>query len=239
MSGGKFNFLTGGSGAAFTLMKNQSSTAEIDRWIKSFLLDNLHQIEENGLFNGKTGIMALLYEQGYKDIVLNELKMLKGTIKKTDISLRSGLSGIGLFVISLYFETENIEYLNLAKELEKFIEINRLKEEPLKVTDWMAVDIGVIDGLSVVSLFYSALFSEDLKSIKIDDVSGILQTLDNRNRLLPYLSGGSIGVAISIWFFNHVSGQDLYRQEMDAILKTSNYIVQLVGVCLMVQEVFC
>ncbi|WP_432703317.1 class III lanthionine synthetase LanKC [Lysinibacillus sphaericus] len=237
MSGGKFNFLTGGSGAAFTLMKNQSSTAEIDRWIKSFLLDNLHQIEDNGLFTGKTGILALLYEQGYKDIVLNELKMLKDTIKKTDISLRSGLSGIGLFVISLYFETENIDYLNLAKELEKFIEINRLKEEPLKVTDWMAVDIGVIDGLSGVSLFYSALFSatqnrkylekaeslliEDLKSTKIDDVSGILQTLDNRNRLLPYLSGGSIGVAISIWFFNHVSGQDLYRQEMDAILKTS------------------
>jgi len=237
MRGGKFNFLSGGSGAAFTLMKNQSSTAEIDKWIKCFLLDNLHEIEDNGLFTGKTGILAMLYEQGYKETVYNEIKIIKDTIKKTDISLRSGLSGIGLFLISLYIETENTEYFDLVKELEKSINLHRLTDEPLKVTDWMAVDKGVIDGVSGVSLFYSALYSvtqnrkylekaesllvEDLKSTKKDHVSGILQTLDNRNRLLPYLSGGSIGIAISIWFFNHVSGQDLYRQEMDAILKTS------------------
>ncbi|MFJ5764370.1 class III lanthionine synthetase LanKC [Lysinibacillus sp. NPDC093210] len=237
MNGGKFNFLTGGSGAAFTLMKNRTNTTEIDKWIKNFLLDNLHQIEDNGLFTGKTGILALLYEQGYKDIVLNELKMLKDTIKKTDISLRSGLSGIGLFVISLYLETGNSEHLDLVEELENLIELNRLKDKPLKVTDWMGVDKGIIDGLSGVSLFYSALYSvthnkkylekaellliEDLKSAKKDDVFGMLQILDSKNRLLPYLSGGSIGVAISIWFFNHVSGQNLYRQEMDAILKTS------------------
>ncbi|UED81663.1 class III lanthionine synthetase LanKC [Lysinibacillus sp. CD3-6] len=237
MSGGKFNFLTGGSGAAFTLMKNRSSMEEIDNWIKTFLLDNLHQIEDNGLFTGKTGILALLYEQGYQDIVLSELKMLKDTINKTDISLRSGLSGIGIFLISLYLETENTEYLDFSKGLEKSIEINRLQNESLKVTDWMAVDKGIIDGLSGVSLFYSALYSathnkkylekaelllkEDLKSAKKDDVFGMLQILDSENRLLPYLSGGSIGVAISIWFFNHVSGQNLYRQEMDAILKTS------------------
>ncbi|WP_080497391.1 lanthionine synthetase C family protein [Bacillus cereus] len=101
----------------------------------------------------------------------------------------------------------------------------------------MAVDIGLIDGLSGVSLFYSALYSathnkkylekaeallkKDLESTKKDDVTGVLQIVDNKNRLLPYLSGGSIGVAISIWFLNHVSGQDLYREEMDAILKLS------------------
>lgn len=236
MTGGKFNFLSGGSGAAFTLMKNQSCTAEIEGWIESFLLDNLHKIEDNGLFTGKTGILAMLYEHGYKELVLNELKKLKDTINKNDISLRSGLSGIGLFLISLYLETKNTEYLDFSKELEGVIELNRLIDAPLKVTDWMAVDKGVIDGLSGVSLFYSALYSatrnkkylekaasllmEDLKSTRTDDY-GILQTLDNKNRLLPYLSGGSIGVAISIWFFNHVSGQNLYRQEMDAILKTS------------------
>src|SRR5699024_3155712 len=49
----------------------------------------------------------------------------------------------------------------------------------------------------------------------------VLQTLDNKSRLLPYLSGGSIGIAISIWFLNHVSGQDLYREDMDVILKLS------------------
>lgn len=237
MNGGKFNFLTGGSGAAFALTKNKSSTSKVDKWIQNFLLDNLHRIEDNGLFTGKTGILALLYDKGYKEVVLNELKILKDNINETDISLRSGLSGIGLFVISLYLETKNTEFLHLSEELERIIDFNIVKDEPLRVNDWMAVDIGLIDGLSGVSLFYSALYSatnnknylekaevllkKDLESTKKDDVTGVLQTLDNRNRLLPYLSGGSIGVATSIWFLNHVSGQDLYREEIDAILKLS------------------
>lgn len=237
MSGGKFNFLTGGSGAAFTLTKNNSKTAEVDKWIQSFLLAHLARIEDNGLLTGKTGILALLYEKGYKEIVLHELSDLKNNINETNISLRSGLSGIGLFIISLYLETGNSDYLQFATELEELIELNRVKGDPLKVNDWMAVDIGVIDGLSGVSLFYSALYSatnhkkyleksellikEDLEKTKKDDRTGALQALDHRNRLLPYLSGGSIGIAISIWFLNHVSGQDLYREEMDAILKLS------------------
>ncbi|MEK4500544.1 class III lanthionine synthetase LanKC [Bacillus sp. FSL R12-0069] len=237
MNGGKFNFLTGGSGAAFALTKNSSSSTEIDKWIQSVLLNNLSLIKETGLFTGKTGILALLYDRGYKEVVINELNNLKDNSNKSDISLRSGLSGIGIFIISLYLETKNTEFLNLAEELGSLIEINRVKNEPLRVNDWMAVDIGLIDGLSGVSLFYSALYSathnkkylekaeallkKDLESTKKDDVTGVLQIVDNKNRLLPYLSGGSIGVAISIWFLNHVSGQDLYREEMDAILKLS------------------
>ncbi|BFH68402.1 hypothetical protein J27TS7_48690 [Paenibacillus dendritiformis] len=245
MSGAKFNFLTGGSGAAFTLTKKQSKTVEVDQWIQSFLLDNLDRIEDNGLLTGKTGILALLYEKGYKEVVFNEMKVLKDNINETNISLRSGLSGIGLFVISLYLETENKEYLQFAKEIEELIECNRVKGEPLRVSDWMAVNIGAIDGLSGVALFYSALYSatnnkkylkkaelllkEDLESTKKDDASGVLQTLDKRNRLLPYLSGGSIGIAISIWFLNHVSGQDLYKEEMDAILKLSKICCTISG----------
>lgn len=245
MSAGKFNFLTGGSGAAFTLTKNNTSTSEVNEWIQNYLLDNLPRIEDNGLFTGKTGVLALLYDKGYKEIVINELKMLRENMNETNISLRSGLSGIGLFVISLYLETENNEYLQFAKELETLIEIHSDKDELLVVNDWMAVGIGAIDGLSGVSLFYSALYSvtnnkqyqekakqlikKDLDQSKIDDVTGSLQTLDNRNRLLPYLSGGSIGVAISIWFLNHVSGQDFYREEMDAILKLSKICSTISG----------
>ena len=237
MNGGKFNFLTGGSGAAFTLTKNQFRTVEVDKWIQSYLIDNLARIEDKGLLTGKTGILALLYDKGYKEVVTNELRDIIENIDENNISLRSGLSGIGLFVISLYLETENIEYLHLAESLAKLIEFNRIKGAPLKIKDWMAVDIGVIDGLSGVALFYSALYSatndkkylekaelllkEDLGKTKKDNATGVLQTLDNKSRLLPYLSGGSIGIAISIWFLNHVSGQDLYREDMDAILKLS------------------
>ncbi|WLR42604.1 class III lanthionine synthetase LanKC [Bacillus carboniphilus] len=237
MESGKFNFLSGGTGAAFTLTKNKSSTYEVDNWISNYLLNNLHTIQENGLFTGKAGIFALLYDKGYEEIVFNELKYLKDTTNKTDISLRSGLSGIGLFVISLYLETKNTEYLKLAMEIEEWIEKNRVQGKPLKTNDWMAVDIGAIDGLSGVSLFYSALYSstnnkkylekatfflkEDLKSTKKDELIGVLQTIDNRNQLLPYLSGGTVGVAIAIWFLNHVSGQNLFIDEMDSIIKVS------------------
>lgn len=159
MKGGDFNFLTGGSGAAFTLHKKNSSHLEVDNWIQSFLLDSISRIEDNGLFTGKTGILALLYDKGYKEIFFNELKSLKDNINETNITLRSGLSGIGLFVISLYLETENREYLGFAEEIEQSIRFNKGKDGSLRVNDWMAVDIGLIDGLSGVALFYSALYS--------------------------------------------------------------------------------
>lgn len=245
MIDGKYNFLTGGSGAAFTLHKNNISTIEIDNWIENYLLENVSQIEDNGLFTGKTGTWALLYDKGCKETVLYELKLLRDNIHQSNISLRSGLSGIGLFVISLYLETGNSEHLQFAKEIEELIEINRVKAGSLKFNDWMAVEIGAIDGLSGVSLFYSALYSvtydqkylnqaesliqEDLEKTQRDNATGVLQTLDKRNRLLPYLSGGSIGIALSIWYLNHVSGQDLYREEMDAILQLSKTISTISG----------
>ncbi len=159
MKGGILIFLTGGSGAAFTLHKKNSSHLEVDNWIQSFLLDSISRIEDNGLFTGKTGILALLYDKGYKEIFFNELKSLKDNINETNITLRSGLSGIGLFVISLYLETENREYLGFAEEIEQSIRFNKGKDGSLRVNDWMAVDIGLIDGLSGVALFYSALYS--------------------------------------------------------------------------------
>ncbi|TDL47405.1 hypothetical protein E2R60_29945 [Paenibacillus dendritiformis] len=69
----------------------------------------------------------MLYEKGYKEVVSNEVRVIKDNINETNIFLRSGLSGIGLFVISLYLETENKEYLQFAKEIEELIESNRVK----------------------------------------------------------------------------------------------------------------
>ncbi|KLU56074.1 hypothetical protein EL84_29380 [Paenibacillus sp. VT-400] len=245
MSGGEFNFLTGGSGAAFTLTKNNTSIVEVNKWIEGFLLDHLSQIEGNGLFTGKTGILALLYDTGHEEVVLNELKNMRGNMNETNISLRSGLSGIGLFVISLYLETGNYEYLKFAKEVEELVEMNRDNDGRLSTNDWMAVGIGAIDGLSGVSLFYSAMFAatndnlylekakqliqEDLEQTTFDESTRSLQTLDDRNRLLPYLSGGSIGIGISIWFLNHVSGQDFYKEEMNAITKLSRICSTISG----------
>src|SRR5699024_12131580 len=97
---------------------------------------------------------------GSKEVVINEMRYIIDNVDENRIALRWGLSGIVLFLISLDLETENIECLHLAESLAKLIEFNRIKGAPLKIKDWMAVDIGVIDGLSGVALFYSALYSE-------------------------------------------------------------------------------
>ncbi|MCM3133511.1 class III lanthionine synthetase LanKC [Paenibacillus polysaccharolyticus] len=246
MNGGRYNFLTGGSGAAYVLTRNKANTADVNQWIQDYLLNHLNKIEENGLITGKTGVLTLLYEMGYQDVVLKELKTIRQRMNDTNnISLRSGLSGIGLFVISLYFETGDYGYLIFAKEVEQLIEMKREKEGILSTNDWMAVEIGAIDGLSGVSLFYSAMYSatsdaayldkakqlihEDLKQTIKDEVTGSMQTLDNRNRQLPYLSGGSIGIGVCIWFLNHVSGEDLFHEEMKAITRLSGICSTISG----------
>lgn len=246
MKGGKYNFLTGGSGAAYVLTKNKANTVAVNQWIQDYLLNHLNKIEGYGLITGKTGVLSLLYETGYQDVVLQELKTIGQRMNETsNISLRSGLSGIGLFVISLYFETGDYAYVNFAKEVEQLIEMNRDNEGRLNTNDWMAVEIGAIDGLSGVSLFYSALYSatsdavymdkakqfihEDLKQTIMDEATGSLQTLDNRNRQLPYLSGGSIGIGVSIWFLNHVSGQNFFNDEMKAVSKLSRICSTISG----------
>lgn len=245
MNGGKYNFLTGGSGAAYVLTKNKVSSVEVNQWIQDFLLKHLNQMDGNGLITGKTGVLALLYETGYQDVVLQELKMMRRNMNETNISLRSGLSGIGLFVVSLFFETEDYEYVKYAKEIEELIEKNLNHEGKLSTNDWMAVEIGVIDGLSGVSLFYSAMYSatrdtsyldkakqlisEDLKKTILDESTGSIQTVDERNRQLPYLSGGSIGIGICIWFLNHVSGQDFFKSEMKAVSKLSRICSTISG----------
>ncbi|KAB7672197.1 class III lanthionine synthetase LanKC [Bacillus sp. B1-b2] len=238
VDGGKFNFLTGGSGAAFTLAKRNMAPLEIEKWIQNHLLETLPLIPENGLLSGKAGILSLLFEHGYDELVFSELKRMRENISDTDISLRSGIAGIGLFIISLYLKTKNIKYLNYAEFLESKIDYSRLEnKESLKIKDWMGVNIGIIDGFSGVSLFYSALYSstkkndyleksknllkKDLESTTNDELAGVLQTLDDRNRALPYLSGGSIGIGIAIWFFNHVSGQECFDQELNAIINLS------------------
>src|SRR5699024_2048908 len=52
----------------------------------------------------------------------------------------------------------------------------------------------------------------------VDKNTNILQTKDDRNRLLPYLSGGSLGIGIAIWYLNQVSNENLYQEELQQII---------------------
>ncbi|PRR88599.1 MULTISPECIES: class III lanthionine synthetase LanKC [unclassified Bacillus (in: firmicutes)] len=230
---GKFNILTGGTGSILALSRSGSLNTQVIEWVSNVLIKNLNHFEEDGLFTGKAGIGVILYELGYKE----EAKKLFRKIEYSslnDMSLRSGLPGIGLSLISLYLEENKSEYLVICEEIANIIE-NKVREEiKLTSTDWTGVPIGLIDGWSGISLFYTALFSitkkrdyylksleyinRDLKRCKVDSSTNTLQTFDDNHRLLPYLSGGSIGIGVAIWYLNYINSSDLFELEMEKII---------------------
>ncbi|RQW22648.1 hypothetical protein EH196_02215 [Bacillus sp. C1-1] len=234
---GKFNILNGGSGAALTLYRSNHCVEKVDKWINTHLLAKLPTVQNIGLFSGLAGIGTLLYERGYTESAQQVIQKINQTDERNDLTLRSGLSGVGLFYISLYLETNKTEYLDYAESIQGRIDSARKKQPSLKTDDWSAVPIGLIDGVSGIALFYAALYSvtsnedylqqaiqfitEDLDKTQKDEESDMLQTLDENNRLLPYLSGGSIGIGIAIWYVNHVSGKQLFKEEFDSILNVS------------------
>ncbi|MED1226237.1 lanthionine synthetase C family protein [Bacillus nakamurai] len=201
--------------------------------------------DDIGLFTGRAGIATTLYELGYIEQAMDLFNNLSYEDMK-DISLRSGLSGIGLSLISLYLEENNDDFLVNSEKIADQIENRIIEDDKLSATDFAAVPIGLIDGWSGISLFYAALYSVtkkekyylkskeyiewDLKHCKVDEETNTLQTYDDRNpRLLPYLSGGSIGVGVAIWYLNYVTNNNLFREELEQIINLNKVRIAYSG----------
>ncbi|MEK3906711.1 class III lanthionine synthetase LanKC [Oceanobacillus sp. FSL W7-1309] len=228
---GKLNIQNGAAGAILALWRTGNLTDDITHWIDNYLIRNSDTLSQNGLYTGKAGIGSLLYEIGYKKEAINILSEIDKNLDASDITLRSGLSGIGLTLVSLYIEEKDEQYLTKIKFISNLIDTFISENNELKSQDWSGIPIGLIDGWSGVSLFYSALYAitkdenylnrafdlinKDLE--KTQESKETLQTLDNTNRLLPYLSGGSIGIGTAIVYLNHVSGKKLFQEELSLI----------------------
>ncbi|PRR97236.1 class III lanthionine synthetase LanKC [Bacillus halotolerans] len=243
---GKLNVLTGGTGAALALYRSGNVNKQVRDWIENVLLKKLHVLNDDiGLFTGRAGIAATLYELGYIEEAMNLFNNLSYEDMK-DISLRSGLSGIGLSLISLYLEEDNDDFLVTSEKIADQIENRIIEDDKLSATDFAAVPIGLIDGWSGISLFYAALYSVtkkekyyvkskeyiewDLKHCKVDEETNTLQTYDDQNpRLLPYLSGGSIGIGVAIWYLNYVGNNNLFREELEQIINLNKVRIAYSG----------
>ncbi|NRR23037.1 class III lanthionine synthetase LanKC [Brevibacillus sp. MS2.2] len=226
---GKYNVQNGGTGAALAFFRSGTVSEYINHWIENELMKNIDSIEQSGLLTGKAGIATTLYEIGYKKEAINIFANMN--LNSSDISLRSGLSGIGLGLVSLYLEEQDERFLEKAIFVASIIDTFMSEKKELKVQDWAGIPIGIMDGWSGVSLFYSALYavtkkeSYYLKSIecidkdleKTKEDKSTLQTIDDSNRLLPYLSGGSVGIGIAIVYLNHVSDKKRYQRELSLI----------------------
>ena len=98
-----------------------------------------------------------------------------------------------------------------------------------------AIPLGLVDGWSGVSLFYSALYKAteekvwlelSLQALEKDisictmDNSGTYQVIDKENtRFIPYLAGGSAGIGLSMIELRHLLKDKRWETELKGIGK--------------------
>ncbi|KZU84946.1 class III lanthionine synthetase LanKC [Lactiplantibacillus plantarum] len=229
--GGLFNVLTGGYGGVLALLRTGAVPSYVIEWVEcNSSVEKLNKIPV-GLFSGIAGIAGVLYSLGYKEKARRLLDKINiANIK--DISLYSGLSGIGL---SFLLFAKNPVYKDKLIRIGKRLEELYFKNIEIKSIDPEFVDGGLIDGWSGAAVYLIALFRETgetrwsklactIMRSEIDKLrsgDGTLLLEDKNKRLMPYIGGGSTGVALAIALLRD-SGTD----EMFNLLKNLGTITQ-------------
>ena len=241
MDCGALNLQNGGFGAVLALLKLDSITLDIKEWVEKQIPNLLEEKYNDGYLTGRSGIACVLYELGYKK---ESSKLIEIVIKNynknsSDLSFRSGLSGIGIALLSLYklsyIEAYLLEAEEISKKLVAFIDN---EDELQRGIDWTSSNFGLLDGFSGISTFFSVMYSinnnkdylyyakkcidKDLKKTNTSE-DGMMQTYDeNTNKIFPYLSNGSIGIGVSIQMLNLISGELYYKEQLSEISKVNN-----------------
>lgn len=235
---GKYNVQTGGFGAILALLRTGELKKEQHAWIRDYMREKMREANGDiGLFTGKTGIASVLYEAGYKEEAKDVFNELIDRYEKDDITLRSGLAGFGIALAYLYLDTREERYLKELYAMDEYISRYIMEEKNIVSKDWSGVPIGLIDGWSGVSLFYTTMYmitkedemlkkaiqmiEKDLSNAMIQEDLKVLQTMDDKSRFLPYLSGGSIGIAVAIWYLNLVGNKNVFEKERNLISNVS------------------
>lgn len=235
---GHLNILSGGAGVLWSLILNQTPIRnDIYEWIDNHLLDAIDQINDDGLFTGKSGIAVVLFELGYKEHALDIFESINIS-KVEQIGLKSGLSGIGLSLLSVYAATSKEKYLkqalNIADKIISKFEESDVEESPS----------GIIEGWSGASVYFTTLYkyTGDSKYISMSKhfiekelehteiVDDTLQIKDSRDRYLPYLSEGSIGIGLAIQYLNgNKNHENDFKESLDYIVNLITTRITLNG----------
>ncbi len=165
-----------------------------------------------GLFSGISGICSVLYDMGFEKEALQLLNSIKVDLKANDLSLYSGLCGIGLNDLSFYTMTNEKGLLFQAKDIADVL-IQKFNTESKRHS---ITQFDLMDGLAGEALFLLALSRQDTTNLQYNEIAvkmmdyvlkyGVfeddfktLQVIDesaDMTRLLPYLSNGSVGIAL-------------------------------------------
>ncbi|WKG33419.1 class III lanthionine synthetase LanKC [Priestia aryabhattai] len=232
MEFGSLNVLTGGFGTAMALHRTGGVNNKVKEWVKKQDIVQLLQLD-NGLFTGKLGIATVLWELGY---IEKAQRLFDSTIDLNnieDISIASGLSGIGLAYLGLTYELNDKKYLEICLYIGELLKDKLDSDAPIIPFDYDVVNKGVMTSWSGVSLYFTALYKKtedqkwlllseealekDLKLGLFDD-DGLYQ-IDDDFRILPYLAGGGSGLAIPMIEFEKNTKVRKWNKEIEGICK--------------------
>lgn len=239
---GKMNLLTGGFGAVYALYREDKLSLEIRKWIE-LQLSVLHEnVFNDGFLTGTTGVACVLYECGYENEAENLMEIIieRMDYYREDLSFRSGLAGIGMALAAFYKECRKERYRISAEKIGRIIMEKIDKGTQLYVSDWDGVPIGLIDGYSGIAFFFTILYAvtyndeykkysvylmeKEINNTYISERDGSLQIIDtSKNRLLPYLAKGSIGIGVVITVMNRLFNEKIFNRELSAINKVVEY----------------
>lgn len=228
---GRQNILTGGYGLLFTFNRLNKNTSFLDEWIDEQSISKILDMDE-GLYTGKTGIATALFEHNDMESTSKILESLSNFKETNDVTLTSGLAGIGLSFIGFSYNVKFKDYLDKAIFIANRIELLMKKNVDIKPFDLDINNIGLMNGWSGVALFYLALYKRNDNNKKwlhlakqaIDkdlnlgefNKEGVFH-LNDKYRLMPYIDGGSSGLAFPLIELNHIYKKNIYIKELKGI----------------------
>jgi serine/threonine protein kinase len=235
-SNGLLNIQTGGFGIIMALARTGTLPEKAREWALKFSSEENINNLNNGLFTGKAGIAGVLYEIGMTVESKKIYDSIPNQLDSEDISLRSGLAGIGLSLLSAStlpgFESLFEKSLGIGYQLEELLE----RDVAIRPDDLDAIPIGLIDGWSGASLLFSSLYwvtennrwlNLSIRAIEKDtnqcvlEETGVYQVRDN-SRFVPYLAGGSAGIGLAMIELRHLLKNGDWHDELLAIGEMSS-----------------
>lgn len=249
---GSYSIAYGGFGAIMALNRLEKLTDSDIKWCRKSgrkILKLLSSDIPVGLFNGISGIACILYEVGESQLAIKLLKRVSSVQKdKHDITIYSGLAGIGLCYLSFYKVVKDKYYLNQAKKALEEIKDNFIDNEATHCKDSSEIPYGFMHGWTGAAYFilkmseylndlsYKKLAEDMLRkelknNVSIDEKKKTIQVVDytlGKERLIPYLGEGSIGLALVLSEF---------RKSSD-VFNTNEYNEMFIRLC-NVEKTFC
>ncbi len=246
MDCGMMNLQNGGFGAVYALLKLGIFNDNVKKWVTDQIPILLNERFNNGFLTGRSGIACVLYECGYKKEALQLMDLVVESYDKfsEDMSLRSGLTGIGIALACIGKKENKEAYLSLAQDIGKIL-VDKVDNNKESVgTDWQSYSIGLLDGYVGISVFLTLLyeitqnekylsFSEmvidsELGKSSIIDEDGGLRLFDHKtSRMYPYLSNGSIGLGLAITALRRTNKVWRYEDVLNSIIKSLDYRIVL------------